>query len=74
VIEGIWDADDGALAYLNGTLVGVLEKPSIFQPGTLRITSGFVAGVNQLDFVVNNNTSSPTGLMVQINSVTATQQ
>lgn len=74
VIEGIWDADDGALAYLNGTLVGVLEKPSIFQPGTLRIASGFVAGVNQLDFVVNNNTSSPTGLMVQINSVTATQQ
>jgi hypothetical protein len=74
VITAVWDADDGATAYINGTAVSTLVKPSLFEAGTLRIDHGFIAGLNQLEFVVNNTNGTPTGLMVTITSVTANPQ
>ena len=74
VVSGIWDGDDTVYAVLNGAVVATLDKPSLFEPGMLYISSGFQSGANTLDFVVTNNSASTTGLMVKITSVTASPQ
>jgi hypothetical protein len=74
IIRGKWNADDTATVYLNGQAISVLYRPLPFEHGVLRIDRGFQAGLNQLDFVVTNSNRSPVGLMVIIDSVTATPQ
>jgi hypothetical protein len=71
VIFGSWDADDSAVVLLNGSVVGTLNKVNLYDSGILLLNSGFRAGLNQLEFVVTNATASPTGLTVNIQSVTA---
>ena len=76
-IVGAYAADSLLIAiYLNGVLVnkggGAYRALTSFT-----INSNFVSGVNTLDFLVNNNTSTgtgpnPTGLFVEIKSTTAT--
>src|ERR1700682_2674072 len=72
VLTGQYSSDNTATMLLNGTPVGPASTCLCsFTPFT--ITSGFQAGVNTLEFVVNNAGSSanPTGLRVDI-SGTAT--
>src|SRR6202171_1213561 len=72
VLTGQYSSDNTATMLLNGTPVGPASGCLCsFTPFT--ITSGFQAGLNTLDFVVNNAGSSanPTGLRVDI-SGTAT--
>src|SRR6202171_3882545 len=67
VLTGQYSSDNTATMLLNGTPVGPASTCLCsFTPFT--ITSGFQAGVNTLDFVVNNAGSSanPTGLRVDI--------
>src|SRR6266404_787427 len=67
VLTGQYASDNSATMLLNGAPVGPASTCLCsFTPFT--ITSGFQAGVNTLDFVVNNAGSSanPTGLRVDI--------
>lgn len=72
VISGQWSTDNEAEILLNTQLTGVTTGPSdfvAFKPFV--ITSGFISGVNTLDFRVRNRLSSlgsrtPTGLHVQM--------
>lgn len=78
VITGRWSSDDASPGiYLNGVFTGFsrpVEPPSVFTPFTL--TTGFVAGVNTLDFVVDNgplNNFNPTALRVEMSGTAAEQ-
>ncbi len=66
-IQGNFGADNSAVIRLNGN--ATTAGTATYSPLTaFSITSGFVAGVNQLDFVVTNASgsgSNPTGLRVQ---------
>ncbi len=73
VITGKFAADNNAAIYLNGTNTGIATPTvgfSSFTPFT--ISSGFVSGVNTLEFQVTNVFSpdeggpSPTGLQVEL--------
>ncbi len=71
-ISAEWTADDEAEAWLNGTKVEHASDPGTLYP--LEITSGFVAGLNTLEFRVTNlatGTYNPTGLVVSVISETA---
>lgn len=64
-----WAADNRGRIELNGVLQDVIDYPLGFRNMRLvSITSGFVAGMNNLDFVVTNDGPgvSPTGLHVNI--------
>jgi uncharacterized protein (TIGR03437 family) len=75
-ITGRYAVDNSALIQLNGVQVG----PAVSDPGFLNwnaftINSGFVAGINTLDFVVTNTdcgtcSVNPTGLRVEFTSAT----
>jgi hypothetical protein len=77
-LSGLWTVDDySAGIYLNGNLVpnSMEQIPAVFsQFLSLSITSGFVAGINTLDFVIVNTGAAnqteiapnPTGLIVEI--------
>jgi uncharacterized repeat protein (TIGR01451 family)/fimbrial isopeptide formation D2 family protein len=73
VISGQWSTDNEAEIFLNGSTTGVTTGASAFGAFTpFVINSGFVSGVNTLDFRVRNRLSSqgartPTGLQVQMN-------
>jgi hypothetical protein len=72
-LAGLWAADNEGLGILiNSVSTGnTLPSATSFEAFTpFSITSGFVAGVNTLDFLVNND-GGPTGLRVEI-SGTAT--
>jgi hypothetical protein len=72
-ITGGWTTDNNGLDILiNGTSLGFTTGFSSFSSGfsALSITSGFVAGINTLDFVVNNG-GGPTALRVEVSSATA---
>ena len=76
-ITGQWATDNGGLIKLNGNSTGQttgIEGFGGFTP--FSISTGFVSGVNTLEFVVNNFTPgpiyNPTGLRVEM-SGTATQ-
>jgi hypothetical protein len=74
-IRGLWDADDTADCYVNGVYAATVNKPGPYDSDRLLLNSGFKAGINTLDFVVTNSRpSSPTGLMVTIQSATAQRQ
>ena len=71
-LTGQFAADNSAVIKLNAVIVGTTASTySAWTPFT--ISSGFVAGVNTLDFMVTNDPSdaSPTGLRVDL-SGTAT--
>jgi hypothetical protein len=77
-ISGGWSTDNsGADIRINGLSLGFTTPDNQFALGfaSFSITSGFVAGVNTLDFLVNNipgdPSSNPTALRVQISSATA---
>jgi hypothetical protein len=66
-------ADNSVVIRLNGAIIGSGSSFSIFTP--FSATSGFVAGINTLDFVVTNDpftSANPTGLRVEM-SGTATR-
>ena len=64
-IDGQWSVDNtGVRIVLNGVSVG--NTANDFQSFyTLAVHSGFVAGTNTLDFIVNNG-GGPTGLRTQL--------
>jgi hypothetical protein len=65
ILSFIWATDDsGQNVLINGHATG-LSAPFANFSGAESITSGFVAGINTLDFIVNN-TGGPTGLRVEI--------
>jgi len=71
IIEGVWATDNGAVDILiNGMSVGTGQLSSSHNIWTpFLIDSGFVYGINTLDFVVNNlvvGSPNPTGLRVQM--------
>lgn len=62
--NGRFAADDSAVAYLNGTQIGISNgfgswSNFVSQPGA------FLAGLNTLDFMVNNSGGGPTGLRTE---------
>ncbi|HNQ88878.1 MAG TPA: lamin tail domain-containing protein [Verrucomicrobiota bacterium] len=69
-IEGQWSSDNvGPDIRLNGVSTGQPNDGNFGVFGrSFRLTSGFVAGVNTLDFVVNNAGTgvNPTGLRVEL--------
>jgi hypothetical protein len=71
LVKGSWVSDNKTTTVLlNGITTG-FTNPSNFskQPsaGTpFQFTTGFVPGVNTLDFIVNNAASSPTGIRVEL--------
>ena len=77
MLAGRWSTDNNGLDILiNGTSTGQTTAFDSFLRYTLfSVTTGFVAGVNSLDFVVNNGTGSanPTGLRVEFTTAQATR-
>jgi hypothetical protein len=74
-----WTSDNDSTLLLNGVAVGGVGFPG-YGPGSLvsvTLTSGFDAGNNTLDFIVNNGYAqgytypNPTGLLVDDISLTA---
>jgi hypothetical protein len=66
MLGGQWAADNnGSDILINGVSTGQ-TAPAFFVPGAFSVTSGFLAGLNTLDFVVVNltGTPNPTGLRV----------
>ena len=76
-ITGSWTADNiGVEILLNGVNTGIPATPdSTFQLVNFAINSGFVAGLNTLDFIVNNVSSpysnNPSGLLVELSGTAA---
>jgi hypothetical protein len=74
VLTGLWSTDNAGVDIpINGISTGFTTSVVQFQTGfaSFNITSGFVRGMNALDFVVNNGGAgfdrySPTGLRVEI--------
>ena len=70
VINGRWTSDNvGTQVLLNGVATGFVNDGNFGVLGSpFTITSGFVAGVNTLDFVVNNGGTgaNPTGVRVEL--------
>lgn len=67
VIVGQWATDNDAEIFLNGVSTGIIT-PFVgftqFYPFT--IDSGFVEGVNTLEFVVNNGPATASGIRVEL--------
>lgn len=82
-IEGRWISDNKGEIWLNGQKIGENNNLTNFVSFTIpaapltpsgaiaAITSPFVAGMNFLEFRVNNSFASPVGLRVEITSATA---
>jgi hypothetical protein len=71
ILTGSWMTDNNGLDILiNGISTGFTTSFTQFQEGfaSFSITSGFVGGLNSLDFVVFNGDSeaNPTGLRVEV--------
>ena len=67
VLTGSWASDNCSQIWLNGAYTGTEITPGacLSEMHPFTITSGFQAGINTLNFVVNNN-DGPTGLIVSI--------
>jgi hypothetical protein len=66
-ITGVWGVDNEGYMMLNGAQVGVLVTTYNNPLNAFLLNSGFVSGVNYLDFVITNypgGGSNPTGLRV----------
>lgn len=73
VITGTWAADNSADIFLNGLNTGITKGSFGFQSlDAFTINSGFLPGVNTLDFRVVNEGTGPTGLQVNITRADAT--
>ena len=73
-ISGMWAADDfGAEILINGTSEGsaTWNSPGYWSFETFTVTSGFVDGINTLDFVLVNG-GGPTGLRVEMTGTVST--
>ena len=73
---GRWSSDNGSAVYLNGQLIASNTAERAFESwsslGT--VNSGFLSGVNTLEFVVTNlalASGNPTGLRVELASSVA---
>lgn len=65
-LSGMWTSDNDACIFLNGVSTGVCTGFTDFgELHAFSITSGFRAGINTLDFMVDNG-GGPTGLIVEI--------
>ncbi len=64
LISGSWTADNAAEILLNGAPTGVSNPGTFNTLSSFRITSGFLGGVNKLQFKVNNASVGYTGLRV----------
>ncbi len=84
ILTGTWAMDNaGTSILLNGVATGITRLDPMLTGDTFMtfanfsITSGFVAGVNTLDFIINNgkvnggNSPNPTGLRVEISGTAA---
>lgn len=70
-LSGMIAADDSVAVYLNGSGLAAFNGSTGFSSLTpFLISSGFVSGVNTVDFVVHND-DGPTGLMVDDTVATA---
>lgn len=71
-IAGQWEADNQGQIFLNGNPVpgGVINNPGFLAFQNFTINSGFVAGLNTIEFRVVN-LGSLTGLRVEFTSATA---
>lgn len=70
-ISGLWATDnDGADILINGISTGQTTPFGGFTFHSFTIGSGFVAGTNTLDFIVNNG-GGPTGLRVELSGTAA---
>jgi len=70
-LSGDWTSDNQGCIYLNGANTGVCTGNADF--GSLEafsLSTGFISGVNTLDFIVDN-TGGPTGVLTEDLSVTA---
>ncbi len=68
-LDLLWSADNSVVLKVNSTTIAA-TSPSYTSYLTLSATTGFVAGSNNLDFVVNNG-GGPLGLRVDAVSLTA---
>lgn len=67
LLTGQFAADDVATIFLNGQNTGVTTGPGGWTSFHLFSTaSGFVSGVNTLDFIVTNDGGGPSGLRVEV--------
>jgi hypothetical protein len=65
-LTGQWAVDnEGVGLLINGVLTGNPGPPGGFVFGAFSVNSGFVDGVNTLDFLVNND-GGPIGLRVEV--------
>lgn len=69
--SGRFSADDSAVAYLNGTQIGTSNGFTSWSSFASK-PGAFVAGLNTLDFKVNNSGSGQTGLRVEFAESSAT--
>ena len=70
VLSGLIAADDSVYIYLNEGGSALFSSTGYSSPTNFSINSGFVSGINQVDFVVVNN-YGPSGLLVENGSLTA---
>ena len=69
-LSGLWTSDNQGCIFLNGTSTGDCTGGAAF--GSLQsfsITSGFISGVNTLDFVIVNG-GGPTGVIAEFSGAT----
>jgi hypothetical protein len=69
-LSGLWTSDNQGCIFLNGTSTGDCTGGAAF--GSLQafsITSGFISGVNTLDFVIVNG-GGPTGVIAEFSTAT----
>ena len=76
VITGEWTSDNNAVIFLNGNNTGITDGSAHYGAfSTFTINSGFVAGLNTLDFDVTNAPEvgglNPTGLRVEFSGTSA---
>ncbi len=67
VLGGEFAADDQGTIFLNGQSTGITTGPGGWTTFHIfGISSGFVSGINKLDFVVDNNGGGPSALRVEL--------
>jgi hypothetical protein len=73
IITGLWQSDNQTISILlNGLQTGYqLGDSSWTTPpkAKFQLTGPFLPGLNTLDFIVNNSSTSPSGLRVELTSV-----
>jgi hypothetical protein len=79
IISGLWASDNGSQIFINNTATGYVKGANGYNTlDSFTINAGFLPGLNELRFVVNNETldggrPNPTGLQVANLAGTAAQ-